>query len=145
MLGDVQGCERALGTAETHLAKIASDDPARMLFCPSQQSRLAGSCWLSLDRPDKAEPVLDQARKILRKRKKSTAIVLGNLALARIRQRDIDTATAHLHEAIDVVEQTRGGGGLNIVFAAARELRPWRNEQVVQDVNDRLLTLMAAG
>jgi hypothetical protein len=43
-----------------------------------------------------------------------------------------------------VVEQARGGGGLNVAFTAARELRPWRNERVVQEVNDRLLALMTA-
>jgi len=42
------------------------------------------------------------------------------------------------------VEVSRGGGGLNIVFTAARELNPWRNERVVQEVNDRLLGLMTA-
>jgi hypothetical protein len=40
------------------------------------------------------------------------------------------------------VEVSRGGGGLNVVTATVRELRPWRNEQVVQDVNERLLALM---
>ena len=35
-------------------------------------------------------------------------------------------------------------GGLNVVFAAVRELRPWRNERAVQEVSDRLLTLMTA-
>jgi hypothetical protein len=70
--------------------------------------------------------------------------VLGNLALAGIRQRNVDSAVVRLHEAIDVVEVSRGGGGLNIVFTAARELRPWRNERVVQEVNDRLLGLMTA-
>jgi hypothetical protein len=48
-----------------------------------------------------------------------------------------------LHRAIDLLEVSRGGGGLNVVFAAARELRPWRQELLVQDVNERLLTLMA--
>jgi hypothetical protein len=48
-----------------------------------------------------------------------------------------------LHRAIDVVEQTWGGGGLNLIFAAGRELRPWRKAAVVQDVHERLLTLMA--
>lgn len=107
-------------------------------------ARLTGSCWLFLGKPDKAEATLDQARQLLTARRKSTAIVLGNLALASIRQRNVDAAAIRLHEAIDVVEQTRGGGGLNVVFTAARELRPWRNEQAVQDVNDRILTLMTA-
>jgi hypothetical protein len=30
-----------------------------------------------------------------------------------------------------------------VVFAAVRELRPWRHEPVAQDVNERLLALMA--
>jgi transcriptional regulator with XRE-family HTH domain len=142
MLGDARGCDEALGAAETHFAQITPNDPAGLLYCPSQHGRLAGSCWLFLGKPDKAEAILDQTRQLLTERKKSTAIVLGNLALASIRQRSIDTAAARLHEAIDVVEQTRGGGGLNVVFTAARELRPWRNERAVQDVNDRLLALM---
>jgi transcriptional regulator with XRE-family HTH domain len=142
MLGQADSCGQALSSAETHFALISPDDPASSLYCPSQHGRLAGSCWLFLGKPDKAELVLDQTRQLLQGRKKSTAIVLGNLALASIRQHEIDAGTARLHEAIDIVEQTRGGGGLNIVFTAARELRPWRNEHVVQDVNDRILTLM---
>ena len=39
---------------------------------------------------------------------------------------------------------TRGGGGMNIVFRAARELRPWRGENAVQEAQDRLLALMEA-
>jgi hypothetical protein len=145
MLGQARSCHQALGAAEAHFAHIEPDDPAAILFCPSQHGRLAGSCWLFLGKPDKAESILDSTRQLLTARRKSTAIVLGNLALAGIRQRNIDTAAARLHEAIDVVEQTRGGGGLNIVFTAARELRPWRNDRAVQEVNDRLLALMTAG
>jgi transcriptional regulator with XRE-family HTH domain len=74
---------------------------------------------------------------------KPPAIVLGNLALALIRQGDLDEAAGRLHEAIDVIELNRGGGGLNIAFTAGREMRPWRTVPAVQDVYDRLLTLMA--
>lgn len=99
---------------------------------------------MNLGRPDKAEAILDESRQLLPGQRKASAIVLGNLAIASIRQRHIDIGAARLHEAIDVVERTRSGGGLNVVFAAARELRPLRNEPVVQDVTDRLLTLMTA-
>jgi transcriptional regulator with XRE-family HTH domain len=144
MLGDANGCTMALGAAQEHLARISADDPAGLLFCPSQYNRLAGSCQLNLGRPDKAEAILDASRQLLPGQRKASAIVLGNLAIASIRQRHIDAGSARLHEAIDVVERTRAGGGLNVVFAAARELRPWRNEPVVQDVTDRLMTLMTA-
>jgi len=144
MLNDQHGCESALGEAADCFSRISPDDPAGLLFCPSQHGRLAGSCWLFLGEPAKAEPVLEQTRKILVSHRKASAIVLGNLALASIRQRNIEAATDRLHEAIDEVKATRGGGGLNVVFEAARELRPWRNEPAVQEVNDRLLALMAA-
>jgi hypothetical protein len=142
MLGDGHSCDHALGAAEIHFVNIAADDPAGVLFCPSHHGRLAGSCFLFLGKPGKAEPILDAARQMLKDHKKSTAIVLGNLALAGIRQRNVDAGVLRLHEAIDVVAQNRGGGGLNVVFTAARELKPWRNERVVQEVNDRLLGLM---
>jgi len=67
---------------------------------------------------------------------------LGNLALAHVHQRDIEQAATVLHRAIDLLEVSRGGGGLNVVSAAVRELRPWRQEQAVQDVHERLLELM---
>jgi hypothetical protein len=144
MLGDQTSCDAALGQAEEHFSKLNRDDPAHVLYCPASHGRLAGSCLLYLGQPAKAEPILHIAHQSLTAQKKSTAIVLGNLSLACIRQQKVEDAVMRLHQAIAVVEQTRGGGGLNVIFAAARELKPWRNEIVVAEVNDRLLTLMSA-
>ena len=47
-----------------------------------------------------------------------------------------------LAEAINIVEVNRGGGGLTIIFGAARELRPWQDLPALRDTYDRLLTLM---
>jgi hypothetical protein len=66
--------------------------------------------------------------------------------------RNLDTlAHWELHEELgldiqvgDLLCVDWGGGGLNIIFGAGRELRPWRTVPVVQDVCDRLLTLMTA-
>jgi hypothetical protein len=55
----------------------------------------------------------------------------------------LDEATATLHEAIDAMEETRGAGGLTVVFGAVREMYSWRQLPAVQDVNDRLPALMA--
>ena len=63
--------------------------------------------------------------------------------LAYLRQRQLDAATATLHEAIDLLEASRGGDGLTVVFSAGRELYPWRAEPAVHDVQDRLLALVA--
>jgi transcriptional regulator with XRE-family HTH domain len=142
MLGQAQDCGDALGAAEGHFAAVNARDPATALFCPSHYARLAGSCWLFLHKTGEAVSALENARHLMAARRKSTAVVLGNLALASILRRDVDAATSYLHQAIDVIEQTRAGGGLYLAFAAARALRPWRDEPSVQDVNDRLLTLM---
>jgi hypothetical protein len=144
MLGQRRSCEDALGTAETHLGRVRPADPAFGLFCPDQLGRLQGSCYLFLGDPATAQPILEATAGSLRDRPKSRAIVLGNLALAHIRQRNLDEAVGTLHQAIDLVELTRGGGALNVVFSAGRECRRWQREPAVRAVHDRLLALVAA-
>jgi hypothetical protein len=144
MLGQRSDCERALAAADEQFDRINNADVAIELFSPTQHGRLAGSCYLSLDRAKQAQPILETTARSLRDRSKSQAIVLGNLSLAHVRQGRPDEAAAVLHQAIDVVELTWGGGGLNIMFAACRELQPWKHIPVVQDVYDRVMALMAA-
>ncbi len=144
MLGQRAECERALSDADRHVDLINATDVALDLFSPTQPGRLAGSCYLFLDKAQQAQPILEATARELRDRSKSQAIVLGNLSLAYLRQGKLDEATAVLHQAIDVIELTWGGGGLNIVFGACRELQPWRQVVTVQDVYDRVLALMAA-
>jgi hypothetical protein len=144
MLRQRRGCEEALGRAETHLTKVRRTDPAYGLVCADQLGRLQGSCYLFLGDPRAAQPILERTADSLRGRQKSRAIVLGNLALAHVRQRHLDETTATLHQAIGLVERTRGGGALNVLFTVGRELRPWQHEPAVQAVHDRLLALVAA-
>ncbi len=143
MLGEYRRCEQALSQAEESFSRIGSDDCGAEFFSPTQLGRLAGSCYLFLGHPERAEPVLRQTAEALHARPKTRSLVLGNLALACLRQRQLDAATATLHEAIDLLENSRGGGGLTVVFSAGRELYPWRAEPAVQDVHDRLLALVA--
>ena len=142
MLGHVRACESALSRAETLFERVHPSDPAIDLYSPSQLGRLAGSCYLFLQRAEKADSILAATSVADGLSPKSRAIVLANLALARIRQGSLDGAVSALHDAIDTVAETRGGGGLNLVFSAGRELRPWRDMRSVAEVYDRLLTLM---
>lgn len=144
MLGSASDCERALSQAERRFDDAEDHDAAADLVSPTQFGRLAGSCCLSLGDYRRAEILLTSTAEELRGRRKSRAIVLGNLTLARIRQRDVEAAVDSLSEAITELETTRGGGGMNIVFGAARELRPWRQEPLVAEVQDRLFGLMTA-
>ena len=142
LLGDRKQCEAALGRAEAHLQALHAADPAHGLLSADRLGRIQGSCYLALGESVKAGPILESTARRLHGRHKSKAIILGNLALAHVRQRDLEQATTVLHRAIDLLEVSRGGGGLNVVSAAVRELRPWRHKPVVQDVHERLLGLM---
>lgn len=143
MLGELASCEEALAAADTRFGRVGELDAAIELYSVTQFGRMAGSCYLFLEDTRRAQGLLEATAVVLADHSKSQAIVLGNLALALIRQGDLDEAAGRLHEAIDVIELNRGGGGLNIVFSAGREMRPWRTVPVVHDVCDRLLTLMA--
>ena len=143
MLGELVPCEAALAAADTTFGRVGELDAAIELYSVTQFGRMAGSCYLFLEDTRRAQGLLEATAEALSDHSKSQAIVLGNLALALIRQGNLDAAAGRLHEAINVIELNRGGGGLNIVFSAGREMRPWRTVPVVQDVYDRLLTLMA--
>jgi hypothetical protein len=143
MLGERSECEAALGAAEAHLQAMRTADPAHGLLSADRLGRIQGSCYLALGDSAKAGSILENTARRLQGRHKSKAIILGNLALAHIRQRDLEQAATVLHRAIDLLEVSRGGGGLNVVSTAVRELRPWRHEPVVQEVHERLLALMA--
>jgi transcriptional regulator with XRE-family HTH domain len=143
MLGERSSCEHALASADTTLTRVSDMDSAFELYSATQFGRMAGSCYLSLADTGRAVVLLEDTAAALGDGSKSQAVVLGNLGLALIRQGQLDEAAGRLHEAMDVIEQNWGGGGLNIIFGAGKELRPWRRVQVVEDVHDRLLTLMA--
>jgi transcriptional regulator with XRE-family HTH domain len=143
MLGDLAACEQELAAADTTLTRVDDMDSAFELYSVTQFGRMAGSCYLSLADTRRAQVFLEDTAAALGDGSKSQAVVLANLALALIRQGELDAAAGRLHQAMDVIERNWGGGGLNIVFGAGKELRPWRNVPVVADVQDRLLTLMA--
>jgi tetratricopeptide (TPR) repeat protein len=142
MRANSSDCDRALAAADSQLSRIDPNDSAAHLFAGPEFDRLAGSCYLSLGRYQRAQSTLAATAARLMDRPKSQAIVLGNLALTQLRQREVDAAAATLQQAIDITAPIRGGGGLNLIFVVGRELGPWRTEPVVQHVHDRLHDLM---
>ena len=142
MTGALKECEDALKKAQAQFDRVHPDDVAAPYYTVNEYNRLAGSCYLALELPERAEPILRMTSRALAAKKKSQAIALGNLTLAFIRQGKLDEAAATMHRTIDAVELTRGGGGLNLAFSAGRELRQWRSEAWALEINDRLLALM---
>ncbi|WP_258527529.1 transcriptional regulator [Streptomyces sp. NBRC 110611] len=143
-LGEGRECERALLGAEKHLEQATATDSACEMYAPTHFGRLAGSCYLTLGDYRRARQYLGETAELLLDRRKSRAIVLGNLTLAAIREHDLDAALDTFNDSVNELHSTRGGGGMNLCFRAARELKPWRTESAVQEAQDRLMALMEA-
>jgi hypothetical protein len=58
MTGDLTSCEQALQRAETQFDRVSADDVAAEYYTVNEFSRLSGSCYLFLDLPERAEPIL---------------------------------------------------------------------------------------
>lgn len=144
LLGQQHDCERALDAAMVTVSMVDVMDPALDLLPTSQHDRIAGSCYLALGQQARAIATLEHAAASSPHGSKSWALVLANLALSHVRRHDLDGAIWSLHQALDAVESNRGGGALNVLFQAGRELQPWHHGPRAHDVHDRLLALMAA-
>jgi hypothetical protein len=70
---------------------------------------MAGSCYLSLADTRRAQVFLEDTAAALGDGSKSQAVVLANLALALIRQGELDTAAGRLHQARRGVASTVAG------------------------------------
>ncbi|MCK9872402.1 hypothetical protein [Nocardiopsis dassonvillei] len=104
--------------------------------------RIAGSVYLELDQPSRAQSILEQAVHVLSDRPKTRGIALANLSLAHVRQQEIEGATSVLHHAMDLSRTTHAGGATPLIASVVRELAPWRTVPAVVDVQDRFIDLL---
>jgi transcriptional regulator with XRE-family HTH domain len=74
MTGDVSGCEDALRKAETQFDKVTPDDMAAEYYTVNEFKRLAGSCYLFLDLPDRAQPILEETVRALATKKSASSM-----------------------------------------------------------------------
>jgi hypothetical protein len=110
-------CRLAPGRPSRHDRPLAGrpDGPTRhrlnraVALSSDRLGRIQGSCYLALGDSAKAGSILERTARRHQGRHKSKVIVLGNLALAHVHQRDIEQATMVLHRAIDLLEVSRSG------------------------------------
>jgi hypothetical protein len=141
-LGEERRARLALDRANAQLMRVAADDPLYGVFGREQLGGFIGVCHLRLHHPKGAQAALQEtAERFGVGKEKHKSVILGDLATASIGQGEPEQAAVVLHAAIDLVELTRDAGGMKRVFSAGRQLRPWRHEPFVQEVQDRLLAL----
>ncbi|MYT30919.1 hypothetical protein GTY73_19355 [Streptomyces sp. SID8354] len=72
------------------------------------------------------------------------AIVTSDQAMARLRLGDPQSAAALLHACVDAASATGGRVAMIRLRRARRELRPWRREDWVADLDDHMIESLGA-
>ncbi|MFI0446854.1 hypothetical protein [Actinomadura sp. 6N118] len=137
----------ALHSAWHDLDSDTSDDPMDGVFSKGRLRGFEGVCGIFLGNADAAAQQLDQSVKTLTRPRDAVqrAIVLTDHALARIRAGGAGSAEAaahQLHECVDLTAGTRARVPAQRLQQARLELRPWRREAFVADLDDHILTAL---
>ncbi len=109
-LGELSACQRSLDIAEevTHLG-VTARTSGWLRFEGSRLNEERGACYVSLNRPELAEPALTRALEqpiSIRRR----GGVLTDLAITGAQRGDLDQVLMHGAAALDTVRQTASAG-----------------------------------
>ncbi|MFE0265766.1 helix-turn-helix domain-containing protein [Nocardiopsis alba] len=125
-----------------HAATLACEVAEESGTQEGRHLRIAGSVHLELERPGRAQHLLEQAVHVLADRPKTRGIALANLAMAHVRQQEVEGATLILHHAMDIAHTTHAGGATSLIANVVRELSSWRTLPAVIDIQDRFVDLI---
>lgn len=133
----------ALHLARHDLDSADSDDPMSGAFSSARLNGFEGICQIFLGEARRAEQHLAEAVATLNRPRERVqrAIVLTDLALAQIRTGEpgsAEAAVGQLHECVDLTAATRGRVAAQRLRHARVELRPWRTEPFVAELDDHI-------
>lgn len=139
--GDRQTSMRSLRLSRSHLALNHEGDPGEGSFSQARLYGFEGICHLRLGLTRDGEQELQQAVVGLDATRDSVqkSIILADLALARIRNGDPETAAEALRRSIDLVAVTRGRVGTQRIYHVRRQLDRWHGEPFVTELDRHLL------
>ncbi|WP_232784468.1 hypothetical protein [Carbonactinospora thermoautotrophica] len=136
----------ALKLAWHHADADTNGDPASGRFSEDRLGGFEGVVRLHLGHVNSAQTHLERCRDALTRPRDRVqrAIVTADLALARLRGGDPQTAAQDLHECISLTAATRGRVATQRISQVRSALNPWRHEPWVAEVDDHLHTVLLA-
>jgi len=69
------------------------------------------------------------------------ANILTDLAIAYVRDREIEEGCRVGIQAVEVASSTRAAVGLQRIWQLRQQLQPWHDHEAVRQLDDRLLSL----
>lgn len=133
---------KALERAEEELAVVTTDDLLSDIFDGSRLTGFKGVCLIQLGRHQEAQLTLKGALQRLEVGlDRQRANILTDLAIAYVRDREIEEGCRVGLQAVEVAGSTRAAVGLQRIWQLRQQLQPWHDHQAVRQLDDRLLSL----
>ncbi|TDB91534.1 hypothetical protein E1264_01490 [Actinomadura sp. KC216] len=139
----VRRAHAALHRAWCDLDADTAGDPMANSFSKGPLRGFEGVCGIFLGEAEAAERQLARSAETLTRPREGVqrAIVLTDRALARLRTSGAgapEAAAGQLHECVELAAATRGRVPAQRLRLARLELRPWRREAFVADLDDHI-------
>lgn len=144
--GHKRQSQAALGLAWYDIEADHTDDPAPTSFSPGHLRGFEGVCELYVGDPAAAHDRFARSAAALSAPREQVqkAIVTTDQALARIRLGEPQDAVRLLHRCVAAASITGGRVPALRLRQARKELRPWRRENWVADLDDHLMDVLGS-
>ncbi|MFE6163862.1 hypothetical protein ACFQ7F_33670 [Streptomyces sp. NPDC056486] len=139
--GAERHAQAALSLAWYDMDGLRNSDPSSSSFSPAHLRGFEGLCELYVGDPTTAHDFFAHSAHALAapRERVQRSIVTTDQALARIKLDEPLAAAELLHECIDTASDTGGRVAAIRLRRARRELRRWRGETFVADLDDHLI------
>jgi len=140
-VGDLAACQRALDRAErVHRLSLPAHNGGWLRFDGSRLAEQRGACFAKLERPELAEPPLQEALQgDLSTRRRG--LVLADLALVALQRHEIDEACSYAEQAIEIARDGSSGVIKRRLLDIRRKLGPFDFSPSVKHFNQHLALL----
>ncbi|MGW1866481.1 hypothetical protein ACWCPS_13085 [Streptomyces mauvecolor] len=144
--GEERLAQAALGLAWFDMNRSQVDDPSSSSFTAGHLRGFEGVCELYVGDAQAAHDrfALSASTLVLPREQVQRAIVTTDQALARIRLGDPQSAAGLLHECALAAASTGGRVPALRLRRSRQELRPWRREDWVAELDDHLMDVLGA-
>jgi tetratricopeptide (TPR) repeat protein/transcriptional regulator with XRE-family HTH domain len=139
-LGNLKACQSAFERAYG-VHNLAAESPAWSRFDGSRLPALQGACYVRLERPDQAEPLLQQALQQTAKAGRRRAMILSDLALSALQQADVEKACTYADEVVSLASSKSSGFLRNNVLKIEQRLTPFANVGAVKALKNHIASL----
>ncbi|MFF5264249.1 multiprotein-bridging factor 1 family protein [Actinomadura viridis] len=141
--GSQRHAHAALHLACHDLEGDTSGDPLSGVFSKGRLRGFEGVCGIFLGEAEAAEQLLARSATALTKSRETVqrAIVLTDRAMARLRTGGAgapEATAAQLHECVELTAAARGRVPAQRLRKARLELRPWRGETFIAELDDHI-------